>query len=300
MHDLRHSFASFLINDGRTLYEVQQLLGHRNSSMSIYSVAGTLGYALGPIVTSVLLTMFGPEGTGFLVIPGVLASILIFRQMGAVAQARERRAALTANEASIHAEWGLVARIIGVTMLRSWVFLSVLQFTPLWFAEMGYSRSFYGPLTSVLILAGAAGTLFGGLFADRIGQKRIVISTLMLTIPAILLYAGVPGPISFLFAAVFGFFSDASLSVTLVMAQQLVPGRVGIATGLILGLGFVTGGIGVPITGRIADTLGIQEALMLLSVVAAASVVLAFLIPSDDQRAAKMRENALLAGAAAD
>ncbi len=274
--------------------------GHRNSSMSIYSVAGTLGYALGPIVTSVLLTMFGPEGTGFLVIPGVLASILIFRQMGAVAQARERRAALTANEASIHAEWGLVARIIGVTMLRSWVFLSVLQFTPLWFAEMGYSRSFYGPLTSVLILAGAAGTLFGGLFADRIGQKRIVISTLMLTIPAILLYAGVPGPISFLFAAVFGFFSDASLSVTLVMAQQLVPGRVGIATGLILGLGFVTGGIGVPITGRIADTLGIQEALMLLSVVAAASVVLAFLIPSDDQRAAKMRENALLAGAAAD
>ncbi|MFM8595361.1 MAG: MFS transporter, partial [Chloroflexota bacterium] len=76
--------------------------GHRNSSMSIYSVAGTLGYALGPIVTSVLLTMFGPEGTGFLVIPGVLASILIFRQMGAVAQARERRAALTATEASIH------------------------------------------------------------------------------------------------------------------------------------------------------------------------------------------------------
>lgn len=272
--------------------------GKRNSSMSVYSVAGTLGYALGPIVASVLLTMFGPKGTGFMVIPGVLASILIFRQMESVAQARESRAAVTANEASIHAEWGMVARIIGVTMLRSWVFLSMLQFTPLWFAEMGYSRSFYGPLTSVMILAGAAGTLFGGMFADRIGQKRIVIGTLMLTIPAILMYAGVPGPISILTAAIFGFFSDASLSVTLVMAQQLVPGRVGIATGLILGLGFVTGGIGVPITGRLADTFGIQQALLMLSIVAAGSVLLAFMIPSDEALAKKMQENADLAAAA--
>ncbi len=81
-------------------------------------------------------------------------------------------------------------------------------------------------------------------------------------------------------AALFGFFCDASLSVTLVMAQRLVPGRVGVASGVILGLGFVTGGIGVPITGRIADLFGMQVALASLTVLLAIGSLVALTIPT--------------------
>lgn len=263
--------------------------GYRNGAMSLYTVSGTSGYALGPLVTSVLLTMIGPKGTGFLVIPGIVASTLLLSQMGIVERSRAARAAATRHIIHRDAAWGPVARIIGVTMLRAWIFTGILQFTPLWFDSLGFSRSFYGPLTTVIILAGALGTLAGGMLADRVGQKQIVTGALALTVPAVLLYAISPGPHSLVTGFIFGFVADASLSVTLVMAQNLVPGRVGVATGVILGLGFITGGVGMPITGAIADRWGIQTALMLLSVLAVAATLLSLTIPSDKTLAARMR-----------
>jgi FSR family fosmidomycin resistance protein-like MFS transporter len=253
---------------------------HRNSAMSWYTVSGGIGYGLGPIVGSALLAAFGRSGTLGLLVPGFTAAALIWPQMRLVERAREARARVnTALRAT--ADWGALSRVILVTMLRSWVFLSVLQLSAIWYSELGFSRAFYGPLTAVIILSGAVGTLFGGGFADRLGQRRVVVGALLLTIPALLLYVAFPGPQGLLLAALFGFFCDASLSITLVMAQRLVPGRVGVASGVILGLGFVTGGIGVPITGRIADLFGMQTALASLAVLLVAGSLVALTIPSD-------------------
>jgi FSR family fosmidomycin resistance protein-like MFS transporter len=152
--------------------------------------------------------------------------------------------------------------------------------SPIWYSELGFGQAFYGSLAAVIILAGAVGTLCGGAFADRIGQRRVIVATLLLTIPALLLYVAFPGPQGLLLAALFGFFCDASLSITLVMAQRLVPGRVGVASGVILGLGFVTGGIGVPITGRIADLFGMQIALASLTILLAIASLIALTLPT--------------------
>jgi FSR family fosmidomycin resistance protein-like MFS transporter len=256
---------------------------HRNAAMSWYTVAGGIGYGLGPIVGSLLLAVFGRHGTIWLLVPGLTAAALIWTQMRVVERAREARA-LVLKAMQAPPAWGALSRVILVTMLRSWVFLSVLQMSPIWYSELGFSRAFYGPLAAILILAGAVGTLFGGAFADRIGQRRILVSSLALTIPALLLYAAFPGPQGLLLAAIFGFFCDASLSITLVMAQRLVPGRVGVASGVILGLGFVTGGLGVPITGRIADLFGMQVALASLAVLLVLGSLVALTVPSDRDR----------------
>lgn len=261
---------------------------YRNGAMSLYTVAGTTGYAIGPLVAAALLAIVGPQGTWFLAIPGAIVAGLILKQMGVVERARSARANLASGPLARPA-WGPVSRIIGVTMLRSWIFLSVLQFTPIWYADLGFSSAFYGPLTTIIIFSGAVGTLIGGALADRIGQKAVLIWTMAATIPALLIYAGFPGPWALATGFLFGLACDASLSVTLVMAQHLVPGRVGVATGVILGLGFVTGGIGVPITGRIADSFGIQSALLGLSVLAVLAILLALTIPSDAALAARMR-----------
>lgn len=251
---------------------------HRNAAMSWYTVAGSLGYGLGPIITTVLLVAFGAPGTIWLVVPGITAAALIWSQMSVVERAREASARI-ARALRSEPDWATLGRVILVTMLRSWVVLSVLQMSPLWYAELGFSRAFYGPLTSVMIFAGAVGTLVGGNLADRVGQRRVIAGALTLTIGALLLYVAFPGPQGLLLAALFGLFGDASLSVTLVMAQRLVPGRVGIASGVILGLGFVTGGIGVPITGRIADLFGMQIALASLSIVLVFGVLISLTLP---------------------
>ncbi|HEU0113450.1 MAG TPA: MFS transporter, partial [Thermomicrobiales bacterium] len=257
-------------------------------ALSLYTVAGTCGYAIGPLAATALLTMFGPRGTGVLIVPGVIVAALLARRMRLVERVRAARAALTADAARVRPAWGPLARVIGVTMLRSWVALAALQFIPLWYANLGYDRTFYGPLTTAMILAGAIGTLLGGHLADRVGQRRIVVASLTLLTPLVLLFAGFPGPLAFLTAPALSIASDSSLSVTLVMAQSLVPGRIGVASGMILGLGFITGGIGVPITGWVADQIGFQGAMVSLALIAAAAALLALTIPSDARMAARM------------
>src|SRR4051812_646664 len=224
---------------------------HRNTAMSFYTVAGGIGYGLGPIIGSLLLAAFGPRGTLGLLVPGFTAATLIWPQMRLVQRAREARAVATRAMRGA-AEWGVLSRVILVTMLRSWAYLSVLQMSPIWYSELGFSQAFYGALAAGIILAGALGTLCGGSLADRIGQRRVIVAALLLTIPALLLYVAFPGPQGIFLAALFGFFCDSSLSITLVMAQRLVPGRIGVASGVILGLGFVTGGVGVPSTRPLA------------------------------------------------
>ena len=252
---------------------------HRNAAMSFSTVAGGIGYGLGPIIGSLLFGAFGPRGSLGLLVPGLTAAALIWPQMRLVERAREAREVAT-RAMRATSEWGALSRVILVTMMRSWVFLSVLQMSPIWYSELGFSQAFYGSLAAVIILSGAVGTLFGGGLADRIGQRRVIVATLLLTIPALLLYVAFPGPHGLRLAALFGFFCDASLSVTLVMAQRLVPGRVGVASGVILGLGFVTGGIGVPITGRISDLFGMQVALASLSLLLVLGSLMALTIPT--------------------
>lgn len=256
--------------------------GQRNGSMSLYTVGGTIGWGIGPLVAVALLGAFGPRGSVLLIIPGLLIAGLVHHQMAVVERVRQARATVSAAlDGRTRPQWAPLARVVAVTMLRSWTFLSVLQFIPIWYAEMGFGPGFYGPMVTLIIFAGAGGTLLGGVFADRIGPRRVVVGSLALAIPALLLFVGLPGPLALLTGLLFGALADASLSVTLVMAQRLVPGRVGIASGVILGLGFVTGGIGVPITGRLADLVGIQTALMSLGGLCALAALLALTLPAD-------------------
>jgi len=66
------------------------------------------------------------------------------------------------------------------------------------------------------------------------------------------------------------------------MAQQLMAGRAGMASGLILGLGFVTGAIGVPIMGAMADAYGITTAMRFQAVIVLVTIAIAFFVPTED------------------
>ena len=67
----------------------------------------------------------------------------------------------------------------------------------------------------------------------------------------------------------------------LMLAQELMSGRAGFASGLIMGLGFATGAIGVPLTGAIADHIGLQGALATQVLVVALTIPIALLLPGE-------------------
>ncbi len=252
----------------------------KNTALSLYTVAGTTGWAIGPLIAVALLALWGLHGTALFFAWGVVAAGLLYWQLASVQTARKAISNASATHISTDgSNYRVLARVVLVVMLRSWVFLSLIQFVPTWFDELGYSKAFYGSLTTAMILGGAVGTLIGGSIADRVGGRTILITSLSLSCPAMLLFAGFPGYISLITGTLFGLLSDSSLSITLVDAQRLLPGRTGVASGMILGLGFVTGGIGVPISGRLADSIGFQEAFMVLSFLGILAALVATTIP---------------------
>jgi len=252
----------------------------RNTAMSIYVTGGTLGVALGPLLGAALFSLFGMRGTAFMLLPGMAIGVWLIRDMRARGQ--QEQAAIGA-QAAAHTPIPLVPllAVIGVMMSRTWTVFSLESFVPTWYASLGYPASFYGPLATTVVLASAAGTIGCGSLADRYGRKAVIIGALILTIPAVLLFARFPGPLGFLSGALVGLSASSTGPLTLVMAQQLMARRAGMASGLILGLGFVTGAIGVPITGMLADSFGMQTAIEAQVLLVVATIGLALLLPSE-------------------
>jgi len=97
----------------------------------------------------------------------------------------------------------------------------------------------------------------------------------------VLLFAQFVGSVAFLTGTLLGLLAASSGPLTLIMAQQLMAGRAGMASGLILGLGFVTGAIGVPITGAVADSYGMQTAMRLQAVIVLLTLAVAWFLPTE-------------------
>jgi FSR family fosmidomycin resistance protein-like MFS transporter len=248
--------------------------------MSVYVTAGTVGVAAGPLIGLAVFGASGLHGTGWLVIPGlVTGGYLLWRMRGQANPARAKRSSTGALPAPVFA----LAVVIGVMMSRSWTVNVFQAFTPTWYKQLGYGPEFYAPLATTLVLSSAVGTIGCGALADRFGRRGVILITLVLTIPAILLYTMYPGPWAFLTAILIGFLAASTAPLLLLMAQQLMAARAGLASGLVMGLGFVTGAIGIPINGAIADAIGLQESLMTHVILVIVTIVLAWFLPRESE-----------------
>jgi len=254
----------------------------RSFGMSIYVTAGTVGVAAGPLIGIALFGAFGMHGTGLLVIPGLATGGYLLwrmRDRAAVATAAIRQAAGSPQAVPMFA----LAAVIGVMMSRSWTVNVFQAFTPTWYRQLGYGPEFYGPLATTLVLASAVGTVGCGSLADRYGRRTMILATLVLSVPAVLLFTLYPGPWAFATAILIGVLAASTAPLMLLMAQQLMASRAGLASGLVMGLGFVTGAIGVPINGAIGDAIGLQKSLMSHVILVIVTIGIAWFLPREDE-----------------
>jgi FSR family fosmidomycin resistance protein-like MFS transporter len=251
----------------------------RSAGMSVYVTAGTVGVAAGPLIGILVFGAFGIHGTGVLIIPGLITGgYLLWRMRGRIEKAvSSPRSASAAARVPVYA----LAVVIGVMMSRSWTVNVFQAFTPTWYQKLGYGPEFYGPLATTLVLASAVGTVGCGTLADRYGRRTVILVTLVLSVPAIFLYTAFPGPWAFASAILIGVLAASTAPLMLLMAQQLMADRAGLASGLVMGLGFVTGAVGIPINGAIADSIGLQKSLMTHVVLVIVTIAIAWFLPSE-------------------
>jgi MFS transporter, FSR family, fosmidomycin resistance protein len=274
---------------------VRRLLPDRgaNTAMSVYVTGGTIGVAAGPLIGVLLFGVFGTRGTLLTVLPGVAIAIYLLTAM----RRRGGRRAAPATAPGWPRALPLVpiAATVGMMASRNCTVFTLQGFTPTWYHQLGYQPWFYGPLVTTLVLSSALGTVGCGALADRLGRKTVINASVLLSIPAVALYVLAPGPLGFVWAVLVGFLAASTAPLTLMMAQELMAGRAGLASGLIMGLAFVTGAIGVPVTGAVADHFGLQLALGLQIGVVVVSIGIGLLLPSEEALR-RLRERRLAAG----
>jgi MFS transporter, FSR family, fosmidomycin resistance protein len=258
------------------------------TGMSLFATGGYLGFAIGPLFITALLTLWGLKGTLFLMVPiAVMAWVLGGRNSPLLALRPGKQEPGTADPAHKGQDaWAPFSRLAVAIIGRSIIFVGLNTFLPLyWVNVLHQSKSAGGTALTILFTGGVAGSLLGGRFADRFGYRLTVRSTLiaiMFTLPAIVFIQNVPLLTALL--APLGFLLFASFSPLVVMGQQYLPNRVGFASGITLGLAVTAGGVAAPLLGRIADLYGIRVALMALVFLPIVPTSLAFTLPQPVRR----------------
>ena len=163
----------------------------RASGMSLFSIGGNLGYSLGVIVTTPIVVALGIKGGALVVLPprrggdpavagAVSPSFVPDRSPGARAAGGDDRL-------------GAMALLLGVVTVRSVAWFGLITFVPLWEVSIGNSEGYGNLLLSIMLLAGAAGTLMAGPAADRFGRRPVLLVSNILVPPAIAIFILVDG-----------------------------------------------------------------------------------------------------------
>ena len=178
--------------------------------------------------------------------------------------------------------WALLAMLMSATIFEGYDITIFHLCTPDIARTFGLNDRSIGAIATAVRFGGIL-SIFVVTLADRYGRRTVILATLVLSIPAIFLYTAFPGPWAFASAILIGVLAASTAPLMLLMAQQLMASRAGLASGLVMGLGFVTGAIGIPINGAIADAVGLQNSLMTHVILVAVTIVVAWFLPNEKE-----------------
>jgi len=270
------------------------IAGDSTQAMSWFSVGGTAGIALGPLVVTPVLLVTGLRGTPLLALPAVLtASLLAIRRPWRRAQAagRPRPDQLAAGDqgggpggagrpgaAGVlrprRDDWRSFIRLTAVVSARSMAYFGVASLVALFVIRRFHEPTTVGSAALTAFLAsGTAGLLAGGWLADRWRRLATVRLGYTFSIPAILLLAAAPDvAVAFCAAVALGVALFLPFAVQVTLGQDYLPNRIGTASGVTLGLALSIGGLATPLFGLLADSHGLTVTLATLAVLPAASL----------------------------
>jgi len=265
----------------------------RASGMSLYSLGGNVGFALGPIFVTPLVLLVGLHGTVWLAVPLLAVALLLMRELPRLRSFHPARRAASAGHApsgtTVAAtqpdRWGPFSRVAAIAGLRSAVFFSLQAFVPVYFiARFDSATGSANAALTTMLLSGALGTLVGGRLADRVGRRNVIVWSNVVMTPLIVLVLVVPEPAAFACIALAGFFTVGAFSVTVVLGQEYLPNRIGIASGITLGAAIGAGGIVAALLGLLADAVGLTPVLVAIAALPLPALALSLALPRERGR----------------
>ncbi|TRM11733.1 MFS transporter [Lentibacillus cibarius] len=260
----------------------------RGTAQSIYQVGGNTGQALAPVITAFVLVPLGQFGViWFTAVAGLAVIFLIYiarwyaSMTPAVAKKEKPEQSEKVNKNVSRAIRHALVVLVFIIFARTWYAKAISNFYAFYAIEnygLSIAESQYYIFT--FLLMGAIGTFLGGPLADRFGKKNVILFSLLAASPLALLLPHVGATGAIILLGLLGLIVMSSFSVTVVYAQELVPGNIGAMSGLTVGLAFGMGAIGSVALGSLIDFIGLTPTMVVISLLPLLGMV-TFLLPSD-------------------
>ena len=254
----------------------------RASGMSYFNIGGNSGYALAPILITPLVIWLGLEGGLVAMVPVLVFALVLLRVLPSLRRlvptpGRDRVAVGKDDPRAMF----LLALVIG---LRSVAWFALLSFVPLWIVANGGTEAEGGRELALMLVSGAVGTLVLGPVADRVGLRRTLLVTQTVLPVLIVVFVAVGGVVGTLALMLVGLCVVGTFGVTMVLGQLYLPRRVGMASGLTVGLAMGIGGIAAVVLGVVADAIDLETALYVAAVGPALGAVVCLFLPAPAAR----------------
>ena len=244
-----------------------------SKNMALFIAMGTIGYSVGPLISSSITAVFSLEALPFMSILGIIMAICVFKFVPQVSMIPTTKPASKTNfwEATklILSHKTLVILII-ISMLKSLIAQSYCIFLPFLWKDMGYSVSKIGIALFLFSFCGGIATYLSSKIEHKFGHKKVFYISMMSVMPLTFLYASTyqkaPLISLILFVAV-GFVAMLSTSVNMTLAQNTMKEHKSMISGYIGGFSWgVTGVLFTPL-GFLAEKIGIIHLLILISII---------------------------------
>lgn len=257
--------------------------GRHGLAQSLFQVGGNAGASLGPLLAAWIIVPHGRGSVAWFSLAALLAMVVLlqvsrwYRDHHVVrGKAKAKRAShMVLTKAQV--SWSLL--ILGLLIFSKYFYLASLSsyYTFYLIHKFGVSVQNAQTHLFVFLFAVAAGSLIGGPVGDRIGRKWVIWASILGVAPFTLIL-----PHASLFwtgalTVIIGLILASAFSAILVYAQELIPGRVGMVSGLFFGFAFGMGGIGAAVLGHIADARGIEYVYGLCAYLPLIGIITAFL-----------------------
>ncbi|MCK9580412.1 MAG: MFS transporter [Methanoregula sp.] len=252
---------------------------NRGRITSYFVVGGNFGYAIGPVLAGALVFWLKLPGLLFLIIPAiVMVFVLRIILPGGIAAAKAAHAIQATAAHAVSSKWPFII-LMCASILRAWAVFAAITYIPTYLVSQGYELVTASIVLTLMLLTGVAGQVAGGRISDRFGRKEFIVFVLAGAIPCFYLFFVTSGIIQIIALLCFGFCLWSTFSVAVAMGHELLPGNIGLASGMMLGLAIGFGGLGVAVNGIIADHYSLAAAISTIPLPIIGAVILMALLP---------------------
>ena len=258
---------------------VHRLAGHKQGlAMSFHITGGSLGFSLGPLLFAPFAERFGLHWTPVLMLPALGLLVFFLRSVPPMERLHERHEVGGFGALRPYAK--PLTLLYLIVVVRTMTAISFSTFMPVLLTRQGMSVSEAGTAVAAYLFASSIGGFLGGPLADIWGARRVIILSLVASVPFLAAAPTLSGWAFVTILAVGGFLLQSTLPVNVTFGQMIAPISAATVSSLMMGFAWGTGGLVVPFVGMLADRIGIERTLVVMASMPLLAAALALPLPA--------------------